>query len=46
MSESNRERFGNNTVVVTLIVVVGILILACILGFTGISVAALLNMPW
>lgn len=46
MSESNEERSSNNTVKVTLIVVVGLIILTCILAFTGISVAFLLNAPW
>jgi len=46
MSESNQERSSKNTVAVALIVVVGIITLACVLGFTGISVAFLLNAPW
>ncbi len=46
MSENNRERSSKNTVAVALIVVVGIITLACVLGFTGISVAFLLNAPW
>ncbi len=46
MSESNQERSSKNTVAVALIVVVGIITLACVLGITGISVAFLLNAPW
>ena len=46
MSENNGERSSKNTVTVTLIVVVGIIILTCILAFTGIAVAFVLNAPW
>jgi hypothetical protein len=46
MSESNQERSSNNTVMVTLIVVVGIIILTCILAVTGISIAFFVNAPW
>lgn len=46
MSENNQERTSNNTVMVTLIVVIGIIILTCIVAFTGISIAFLINAPW
>jgi hypothetical protein len=46
MSESNRGGSSRNTVMVTLIVVVGIIILTCILAFTAVSVAFVLNAPW
>lgn len=46
MSENTREGSSNNAVKVTLIVVVGLIILTCILAFTGVSVAFLLNAPW
>ena len=46
MSENNRERSSKNTVMVTLIVVVGIIILTCILAFAAVSVAFFLNAPW
>jgi hypothetical protein len=46
MSENNQERTSSNTVMVTLIVVIGIIILTCIIAFTGISIAFLVNAPW
>ena len=46
MSENNREGSSKNTVMVTLIVVVGIIILTCVLAFTAVSVAFVLNAPW
>lgn len=46
MSENNQERPIRDNVKITLIVVVGIIILTCILAFTGISIAFLLNVPW
>ena len=46
MSENNREHSNRNSVTVTLIVVIGIIILTCIVAFTAISVAFLLNAPW
>lgn len=46
MSENNRERSTKDSVTVTLIIVVGIIILTCIIAFTAISVAFLLNAPW
>ena len=46
MSENNREGSSTNMVMVTLIAVVGIIILTCILAFTVVSVAFLLNAPW
>ena len=46
MSDDNRERSSKDTVKVTLIVVVGLIILACVLGFTAMSVAFFLNPPW
>jgi hypothetical protein len=46
MSENNGERSSKNTVTITLIIVVGVIIFTCILAFTAVSVAALLNMPW
>ena len=46
MSENKREGSSNNTVKVTLIVVAGLIILTCIIAFTGVSVAFFLNAPW
>ena len=46
MSDDTRERSSKDTVQVTLIVVAGLIILACFLGFTAISVAFFLNPPW
>ena len=46
MSENNREGSSTNMVMVTLIVVVGIIILACIVAFTALSIAFVLNAPW
>ena len=46
MSENNQERSSKDSVTITLIVVVGIIILACIAAFTAISVAFFLNPPW
>jgi hypothetical protein len=46
MSENNQERSSRDSVTVTLIVVVGIIILACIVAFAAISVAFFLNAPW
>ena len=43
MSESKPSR---DSVKVTLIIVVGIVILTCILAFTAVSVAFVLNAPW
>ncbi len=46
MSESNCECSSKDTVRVAWIVVGGIITLACVLGFTAISVAFVLNAPW
>jgi ABC-type glycerol-3-phosphate transport system permease component len=46
MSENNGGRPKKDSVTVTLIIVVGIIILACIVAFTAVSVAFLLNAPW
>lgn len=46
MSENNGERSKKDSVTVTLIVVVGIIILACIVAATAVSVAFVLNAPW
>ena len=46
MSENNQEDASKDSVKITLIVVVGIIILACIFAFTAISVAFFLNPPW
>lgn len=46
MSENNCECSSKDTVRVAWIVVGGIITLACVLGFTAISVAFVLNAPW
>ncbi len=46
MSENGQEGSRKDIVKVTLIIVVGIIILACVLGFSAISVAFFLNPPW
>ena len=46
MSENNRERSSKDTVTIALIVVVGIIILACIVAFSAISIAFFVNAPW
>ncbi len=46
MSGNNREGSNKDSVKVTLIIVVGIIILTCILAFTAVSVAFVLNAPW
>ena len=46
MSENNREGSGKNTTMVTLIIVAGIIILTCIVAFTALSIAFVLNAPW
>jgi hypothetical protein len=46
MSEERPERSFKNPVAVTAIVVAGIVVLACILAVTVITVAFLANAPW
>ena len=46
MSENDRKRSGRDSVTVTLIIVAGIIILTCIIAFTAVSVAFVLNAPW
>jgi hypothetical protein len=46
MSENDVERSGRDNVRITLIIVIGIIILVCILAFTVVAVAFLLNAPW
>ncbi len=46
MSETNVGRSGSNAVTITVIIVAGAIILACILSFTGITMAFFLNPPW
>jgi hypothetical protein len=46
MSENDRKRSGRDRVTVTLIIVAGIIILTCIIAFSAVSVAFVLNAPW
>lgn len=46
MSENDPKRSSRNHVTVTLIIVAGIIILTCIVAFTAVSVAFVLNAPW
>jgi hypothetical protein len=46
MTEEVPQRAGTNTVAITAIIVAGIIILACIVGFVLISAAFFLNAPW
>jgi hypothetical protein len=46
MSENDRKRPSRDRVTVTLIIVAGIILLTCIVAFTAVSVAFVLNAPW
>jgi hypothetical protein len=46
MTEEIPERSSRNPVAVTVIVMIGIVVLACIAAATVITVAFLMNAPW
>jgi hypothetical protein len=46
MSESNNPFSNGSKVAITAIVTIGIICLACIAAFAGITIAFFINAPW
>jgi len=45
-SETNVEGSRTNAVTIAVIIVAGVIVLACIAAFAGVTIAFFLNPPW